>query len=644
VFAIVARFDIKPDFPTESEHCMKLLLINPKFPESFWSFKWAIDTCMPGVRTLNPPLGLATLAALCPSDWEVEIVDENVRSIPLDPAADIVGICGMAAQSARQKELLNYYRKKGCHVVAGGSYASLCPESYESSADTVVAGEAEYIWREFCRDYQMGSPQKLYRETGSVSLVDSPVPRFDLLESERYERMSIQFSRGCPYRCEFCDIIVMFGRRPRTKSLEQIGAELDQLRTLNAHDVFFVDDNLTGDKKAAKELLRYLADYQKRHNYSFQFGTEASLNLADDDELLQLLHDANFDWVFIGIESPNEESLMETKKMQNLKRDILSSVRKIYSYDIDVLGGFVIGFDSDTKDIFDQQYQFIVESGIQSAMIGPLVAVEKTPLFDRLQKEGRLRPESAALDNTKLATNFEPKKMSHDELIKGCQALYYRLLDYRIISERIHNKARYFTKAPSRNRRSLEESFRVMIELCRHIFKQEGMRGLVRFWRSLLVTRPKLVPMVVRDWVIGLSMKDYVDRHFALEVEKDRSRVLAHIGMIKHTLKRYFRQGSLDVTIAEAKNDGPNLLFSMKGKLGRDFFISAARQLEQILENTRSSVTIRIEEFNAVEIHSLKKMLNRLLRFRERIVIAADERSRRIIDIDSSVFTLAMNG
>jgi radical SAM superfamily enzyme YgiQ (UPF0313 family) len=621
---------------------MKLLLINPKFPESFWSFKWAIETSMPGVRTLNPPLGLATLAALCPPDWEVEIVDENVRSIPLDTAADIVGICGMGAQFTRQKELLNYYKNKGCYVVAGGSYASLSPEAYESWADTVVAGEAEYIWKEFCRDYCSGSPKKLYHETGSVPLKDTPVPRFDLLDSESYERMSLQFSRGCPYRCEFCDIIVMFGRRPRTKSLEQIGAELDELRKLNVHEVFFVDDNLTGNKKAAKELLRFLSSYQKQHNYAFQFGTEASLNLADDDELLQLMREANFDWIFIGIESPNQESLKETGKLQNVKNDILTSVRKIYSYDIAVLGGFIIGFDSDTAEIFDQQFEFIVESGIQSAMIGPLVAIEKTPLFERLQKEGRLLPEAAALDNSKLATNFIPKQMAYDELIKGSKTLYYRLLDYRIISQRIRNKVRHFTKSPGHNKRSLEQNFNIMARLLTHISKQAGIRGLFHFWRSLPLTRPRLVPLVVRDWVIGLSMKDYVDRHFTIEFERDHSRVLDHLGMIKHALKRYLRQGSLDVTINEAKNTRANLLFSMKGKLGRDFFISASRQLEQMLQNTKSSVTIRIEEFNAVEIYSLKIMLDRLVKFRERIVIAADERSRKIINIDSSVFNLAM--
>ncbi|MGE0368674.1 MAG: radical SAM protein, partial [Candidatus Dadabacteria bacterium] len=198
---------------------MKLLLINPRFPESFWSFKWAVDNIMPrGIRTINPPLGLATLAALCPPDWEIEIVDENIESIPLNPKADLIGICGMGVQFKRQSELLKFYKSRGHYVVAGGSYASLCPEYFEDLADTVVAGEAEYIWKEFCKDFDSGAPKKLYQETGEVSLEDSPTPRFDLLKLDRYQAVSLQFSRGCPYRCEFCDIIVMFGRKPRVKS------------------------------------------------------------------------------------------------------------------------------------------------------------------------------------------------------------------------------------------------------------------------------------------------------------------------------------------------------------------------------------------------------------------------------------------
>ena len=253
---------------------MRLLLINPKYPESFWSFKWAVSEVLPDKRAVNPPLGLATLAALCPPHWQVRIIDENVESVPLEAEADIVGVCGMGVQYARQKELLSFYRKAGYYVVAGGSYASLCPERYAEIAHSVVAGEAEYIWKQFCSDFERGTPLALYRETGTVSLADSPVPRFDLLQLDKYTTATLQFSRGCPYLCEFCDIIVMFGRKPRQKSAEQVGRELDEMRRLGVHNVFFVDDNMIGHRAAVKELLRFLADYQRRHDYAFCFGTE----------------------------------------------------------------------------------------------------------------------------------------------------------------------------------------------------------------------------------------------------------------------------------------------------------------------------------------------------------------------------------
>ncbi len=338
---------------------VRLLLINPRCPESFWSFRWAIDKILPGKRAVNPPLGLATLAALCPPNWEVTVVDENIESVPLAPDADVVGVCGMAVQFPRQRELLSYFRKRGHHVVAGGSFASLCPESFETLADTVVAGEAEYIWPVFCRDFADGAPQARYHEAGVVDMADSPTPRFDLLKLDKYVSVGLQFSRGCPYRCEFCDIIVMFGRRPRTKRPEQIGRELDLLRSLGARSAFFVDDNFIGHPAKAKALLRYLVEYQRSHDYAFQFGTEASLNLADDDTLMGLLRAANFAWVFIGIESPDEDSLRETGKTQNLRRDINESLRRIYRHGIDVLGGFIIGFDNDTLETFPRQNNFI---------------------------------------------------------------------------------------------------------------------------------------------------------------------------------------------------------------------------------------------------------------------------------------------
>jgi radical SAM superfamily enzyme YgiQ (UPF0313 family) len=491
---------------------LRLLLVNPALPESFWSFRWALEAVLGGKRALNPPLGLATLAALCPPQWQVTIVDENVEPLPAAPRADLIGIGGMGVQAPRQKELLRRYRAAGYKVVAGGSYASLCPEEYLDLADHVVAGEAEYIWPRFCQDLEAGAPEALYRESGNVRLEDSPTPRFELLKLERYATATLQLSRGCPFSCEFCDIIVMFGRKPRYKGVAAIERELDALRRQGARKVFFVDDNFIGNKVRAKETLRFLAAYQERHARRMRFGTEASLNLADDPELLALFREAGFEWAFLGLETPDPVTLREASKGQNTTGDMLAAVRRIYAAGVDILAGFIVGFDRDTPAAFDTQKRFIERSGIMVAMVGLLTALPKTPLFERLKREGRLIAGAAHGDNTGGRTNFVPKGMTSDEMRAGYRRLYAELLSDGAIARRIRNKLAHFGRPPDTRRESFGEATRIVLRLLVRGIAPGGPLRAWHFLRSLPLSRPGLISMAVNDWIAGLAMRRYAER------------------------------------------------------------------------------------------------------------------------------------
>lgn len=620
---------------------VRLLLINPKFPESFWSFRWALENILPNKRALNPPLGLATLAALCPPTWQVEIIDENIEPVPLHPQADIVGICGMAVQFRRQQELIEYYRRQGHYVVAGGSFASLCPERFADLADTVVAGEAEYIWREFCRDFEQNAPRARYQETGVVNLEDSPTPRFDLLKLDRYVTASMQFSRGCPYRCEFCDIIVMFGRRPRTKNLEQIGRELDRLRAQDIHNLFFVDDNLIGNPKLAKALLRYLADYQRRHHYTFQFGTEASVNLADDAELLQLFQAANFAWVFIGVESPDEDSLKETRKTQNTGRDLLSAVRTLYAHGVDVLAGFIIGFDNDTLDSFDKQYRFITGAGIQVSMVGLLTALPRTPLYERLRQEGRLIAGAEHGDNTKPGTNIIPKRMGYEAMVQNYQALYQRLFSDHGIARRIGNKFRYLRNPVYQGKYSLHQRLTIVRRLFTRALLAGGPIRLFHFLRTLTVAPPRAWPQVLADWIAGLAMRDYIQRHFLTDRNREQRLAQRTSAMLHKLCAADVRHGVVEIG-GRIGEGGAHLQIWLRGYVGRVFFTRAARRLEKMLRRSAATVTLHIEALRADQQRQLERLLKRLAPYGDRVSIWIDERVRPLVPIDSSVFHLLL--
>jgi len=621
---------------------VRLLLINPRFPESFWSFRWALRHVLLDKRAVNPPLGLATLAALCPPEWTITIVDENVESVPLVPEADIVGVCGMAVQAPRQRELLRYYRRRGYFVVAGGSYASLCPERYAGAADTVVAGEAEYIWPAFCRDFAQGQPKPLYRESGVVDIEDSPVPRFDLLRLERYTNVSLQFSRGCPYRCEFCDIIVMFGRRPRTKRPEQIGRELDVLRALGVRNVFFVDDNLIGHRAKAKALLRYLADYQARHRYRFQLGTEASLNLAEDGELLALFRAANFAWVFIGIESPDEASLRETGKTQNTRGDILEAIRCVYRHGIDVYGGFIVGFDNDTLDTFERQRRFINAAGIQVAMVGLLTAIPKTPLHARLEREGRLLP-AEARDNTGTGTNFLPLRMDYDAMVAAYRDLHRRLLHDAAIAERIARKARCLRRPVYRATYAPGERLRVLARFLRHGVFPGGPARWWHFARTLCAGRPRSWPQVIADWVAGLALQDYARRRFPAHPARELRAARAAVDAVRRHCPGSLRRGTLALSVGAA-GASAHIAVTLRGPVETRFFARAGRRLEKLLRASAATLTLRIEALAREQRPQLQAWLARLAAHGDRITIRTTERVREMLALDSSVFHVALDG
>lgn len=620
---------------------MRLLLINPKYPESFWSFKWAVDRVLPGKRAINPPLGLATLAALSPAHWEVGIVDENIEPLPLAPAADIIGICGMGVQFPRQGELLEYYRRRGYFVVAGGSYASLCPERYSPLADAVVTGEAEIIWREFCRDFDAGRPRRVYKETGVVDLADSPAPRFDLLKLDRYTTATLQFSRGCPFLCEFCDIIVMFGRKPRHKTLAQVEQELDGLRRIKTRNVFFVDDNLIGNKGVAKELLRFLAQYQRRHGYDFRFGTEASINMAQDPELLALARAANFTWVFVGIESPDPEILKAARKIQNTREDALTSVRRFYAHGIDVLAGFIIGFDNDTLETFETQRRFILDSGIQAAMVGLLTALPRTPLYDRVRREGRLRKQASSPDNTKLGTNIVPKGMDYDVMVTAYQRLHRELLTDRNIARRIRNKLRFLGAPVYQGEYSRREKLIIVGRLLGRGILPGGPSRIGWFLATLLPTRPAKWPLVMVDWIAGLAMRDYVARHFVLTGERQAARAAKSVAALAKTVRRHLEAGRAALSWRD-KQPVPELSICIREWLDRKFYTRVAKHAGRMLKRSGASLTLHIESLRSHEIPHAQRMLTKLRKYGDRISVVLDERLYALLPVDSSTFNLAL--
>jgi radical SAM superfamily enzyme YgiQ (UPF0313 family) len=414
---------------------MKILLVYPEFPDTYWSFRHAL--AIEGRQAAFPPLGLLTVSSMLPKEWERRLVDMNVEELRREDMAwaDLVMVSAMIVQKESLEHVVALSREMGKKVVVGGPYVSTSSERMPD-ADHIFIGEAEATLPEFINDLELGIARRIYECGDKPSLLNTPVPDFSLIDMRHYSAMNVQYSRGCPFQCEFCDIIEIYGRVPRTKSNQQMLAELDLLKDIGWRGlVFIVDDNFIGNKKNVRQFMPDLIEWSRANEYPFSFITEASVNLAEDDALLEMMEDAGFRRVFLGIETPVEESLKEAQKGQNTRRDLLDSVKKIQSYGMEVMAGFIVGFDNDPEDIFDLQMQFIRESGIPLAMVGLLTALPDTQLWRRLEKEGRLVQMSTG-NNTDCTLNFVPK-MDAARLVEG----------YKAILRNIYSPREYYQRA-----------------------------------------------------------------------------------------------------------------------------------------------------------------------------------------------------
>jgi radical SAM superfamily enzyme YgiQ (UPF0313 family) len=494
---------------------MNILFVNPKFPDTFWSFKHALKFV--SKRTTFPPLGLLTVASLLPHSWNKRLVDMNVqdlREIELR-WADLVFLGGMSIQLKSARAVIEQCKAIGKKIVAGGPLFTSFPDEF-NDVDYLVLNEAELTLPQFLADIRNCDARHIYQTDQWADVTTTPVPLWNLINSKYYSSMNIQYSRGCPYDCEFCDITVLYGRVPRTKSKEQMLLELEAMYSTGWRgDVFIVDDNFIGNKALLKkEILPAMIHWMEQRKYPFALNTEASINLSDDEELMDLMVKAGFNAVFVGIESPNEESLIECKKSPNRNRNLVESVKKLQHKGLQVQGGFIVGFDSDPSSIFQKLVEFIQESGIVTAMVGLLNAPTGTRLYKRMLKEGRLLNAMSG-DNTDFSMNFIPK-MNYDFLVNG----------YRSILENIYSSKQYYArvkeflrtynppkvKVPLVNADHLKALIRSVIVL--GIIDKER----VQYWRLFfwsLFTRPRMFPLAITFTIYGYHYRKILEYYVA---------------------------------------------------------------------------------------------------------------------------------
>ncbi len=495
----------------KSEAELKILLVYPEFPDTFWSFKHALQFIHKKAST--PPLGLLTVAAMLPASWEKHLVDLNIRKLTDQDLAwaDIVFISAMVVQKASTIQVINRCKAAGLKVVAGGPLFTSEYEQFED-VDHFVLNEAETTLAPFLQDLEQGTAQRVYTSEEFPDLQQTPAPAWELADLKHYATMSIQYSRGCPFDCEFCNITSLFGHKPRVKTSGQILRELDALYQLGWREpVFFVDDNLIGNKRFLQEDLLPALIKWREGKKGIPFNTEVSINLADDETLMNLMVKAGFDTVFVGVETPDNDSLAECNKKQNLHRDLVEDVKRMQRAGLQVQGGFIIGFDSDTPSIFQRQIDFIQASGIVTAMVGLLQAPIGTRLYQRLAGEGRLRGDTTG-DNVDGTTNIVPK-MNLEVLQKG----------YRSVINYLYAPKNYYTRVRTFLREYKAPKIRIPInsEYIRAFFRSVLRLGIlgkerIQYWKLFvwtLLRKPQMFPLAITLAIYGYHFRQVADLH-----------------------------------------------------------------------------------------------------------------------------------
>jgi radical SAM superfamily enzyme YgiQ (UPF0313 family) len=485
----------------------KVLLVYPKHPDTFWSYKYALKFI--SKKASSPPLGLLTVAAMLPADWEKRLIDMQVR--PLEDReiqwADYVFISAMCIQKKSVKQVITRCKALGVKTVGGGPLFTAMPEEFPD-VDCLVLNEAEITLPLFLTDLENGRVQRVYTSDCWADIEKTPIPQWEMVKPKNYASMNIQYSRGCPFNCEFCNITVLYGQKPRAKGKDQIIAELDRLhRTGWRGSVFFVDDNFIGNKaKLKKDVLPALCDWMESVGYPFAFATEASINLADDPELMGLMVRAGFDTVFIGIETPNEASLAECNKFQNKNRNLMACVKTIQKSGLQVQGGFILGFDNDPPSIFDRLTRFIQESGIVTAMVGLLNAPRGTRLYERLVKEGRLLNDISG-DHMDLSMNFIPK-MNRELLVSGYQKILDTIYSPKCYYERVR---RFLADYAPSQQKMFHFHFNYLTAFVRSVFVLGiAEKGRFQYWKLLfwsLFRRPRLMPLAIGLAICGFHFR-----------------------------------------------------------------------------------------------------------------------------------------